>query len=58
VLESERQRRDFKAKLVQGQERLAGLARALGLRCRAIDTVVDPLDAVAALLGPGRGARG
>lgn len=56
VLEAERQQREFLSKLGLGQARLSQLARTLGLRCRTLDTTADPLDALVALLGPGKRA--
>lgn len=51
ALEAERQREAFRKVLGAGQQRLGELARSLGLSHRVIDTVVDPLDAVTALMG-------
>jgi hypothetical protein len=50
-LRGERQRHEFQQALGAGQQRLVGIAQSLGLRCRSIDTTVDPLDAVVTLLG-------
>lgn len=56
ILAGDRQRHDFQEALGAGQARLAALARALGVPHATIDTVADPLDAVAALLGGKRPA--
>jgi hypothetical protein len=56
VLQAERQRREFQRRLGRGQQQLGELARALGLRWRDIDTVLDPFDPVVDLLGK-HGAR-
>ena len=51
LLQSARQRSDFRRALGAGAARLAQLAESLGLRQASIDTVVDPFDAVAGLIG-------
>jgi uncharacterized protein (DUF58 family) len=51
VLQSARQRSDFRSALGSGAARLSGLAGALRLRHASIDTTADPFDAVAALIG-------
>jgi uncharacterized protein (DUF58 family) len=50
-LQGMRQRQEFQQALGAGQARLAAMAQTLGLRWRSIDTVVDPLEAITALLG-------
>lgn len=57
VLQSERQRADFLTAIGAGPARLNQMAKALGLRCSSIDTVADPIIAVAGLLGSARTAR-
>lgn len=56
LLHSERQRRDFQRALGAGPTRLRELAGSLGLRCRGIDTVADPCDAVVSVFGSTRTA--
>jgi hypothetical protein len=56
-LQSSRQRADFRQALGAGPRRLAELAGSLGLRHATIDTAVDPLDAVATLIGRKRSPR-
>lgn len=51
LLQSARQRSDFRRALGIGATRLAELAGSLGLRHASIDTAMDPFDAVAGLLG-------
>jgi len=51
ALQSERQRRDFQRAVGAGPAQLSELATSLGLRCSTIDTVADPFDAVAGVLG-------
>ena len=51
MLESARQRDDFRRTLGAGVTRLAGLASSLGLRSASIDTTADPFDAVSGLIG-------
>ncbi len=50
VLQSDRQRNDFRHALGAGPERLGQLARSLGLRWSSIDTTADAFDAVSGLL--------
>ncbi|WP_266157390.1 DUF58 domain-containing protein [Dyella silvatica] len=56
VLQAERQRSEFQRSLGAGQVRLSAMAQGLGLACRSIDTVADPLDAITALLGANKSA--
>ena len=51
LLQSARQRGDFRRALGAGATRLAGLASSLGLRTASIDTTADPFDAVSGLIG-------
>ena len=51
LLQSARQRSDFRRALGDGGVRLAALAGALGLRSATIDTTADPFDAVSGLIG-------
>ncbi len=51
LLQSARQRSDFRRALGVGAARLADLAGSLGLRHVSIDTTADPFDAVARLIG-------
>lgn len=50
TLRSSQQRDTFQQRLGAGQARLSALATSLGIPFRVIDTAVDPLDAVSALL--------
>lgn len=51
LLQSARQRSDFRSALGSGAKQLAGLAGSLGLRHATIDTTADPFDAVAGVIG-------
>ncbi|MEO6799672.1 MAG: DUF58 domain-containing protein [Rhodanobacter sp.] len=51
MLQSVRQRSDFRRALGTGAARLTGVAKSLGLRHAGIDTTADPFDAVAGLIG-------
>lgn len=51
LLQSARQRSDFRRALGSGATQLADLAKSLGLRHASIDTTTDPFDAIAGLLG-------
>lgn len=51
LLQSARQRSDFRRALGVGATRLADLAGSLRLRHASIDTTADPFDAVAGLIG-------
>ena len=57
LLQSARQRSDFRRALGAGATRLAGLAGSLGLRHASIDTTADPFEAVAGLIGRKRAPR-
>jgi hypothetical protein len=57
VLQSERQRSDFRALIGAGPARLEQMALSLNLRSSTIDTVADPLAAVTRLLGSTRSGR-
>jgi uncharacterized protein (DUF58 family) len=57
VLESARQRESFQQSLGAGQVRLVTMAQSLGIPYRIIDTSMDPLDAVSALLRDAGGKR-
>jgi uncharacterized protein (DUF58 family) len=57
LLQSERQRDDFRRALGAGPARLGELAKSLGLRCASIDTAADPLGAVTAVFGAARPGR-
>ena len=57
LLQSARQRSDFRRALGAGATRLAGLAGSLGLRHASIDTIADPFEAVAGLIGRKRAPR-
>jgi uncharacterized protein (DUF58 family) len=57
LLQSSRQRSDFRRALGSGARRLAGLAASLGLRHASIDTTADPFDAVAGVVGRRGGQR-
>lgn len=57
VLQSERQRSDFRALIGAGPARLEQMASSLNLRHGTIDTTADPLAAVTRLLGSTRSAR-
>jgi uncharacterized protein (DUF58 family) len=57
VLQSERQRSDFRRAIGAGPARLGEMAASLGLRWKSIDTVADPLVAVTSLLGSARSPR-
>ncbi len=57
VLQSERQRSDFRALIGAGPARLEQMASSLNLRSSTIDTTADPLAAVTRLLGSTRSAR-
>lgn len=56
-LQSQAQREAFQKSLGAGQARLAAMASSLGIPYRIIDTAVDPLDAIGALLRNGGGRR-
>ena len=51
VLDSARQRSDFRRALGRGAARLTSVAESLRLRQASIDTTADPYDAVAGLIG-------
>lgn len=51
LLQSARQRSDFRSALGSGAKQLAGLAGSLGLRHASIDTTADPFNAVAGVIG-------
>ena len=51
LLQSARQRSDFRRALGVGASRLVELAASLGLRHASIDTAADPFDAVVGLIG-------
>jgi uncharacterized protein (DUF58 family) len=55
VIQTERQQRSLLRRLGAGHARLETLARSAGVACRTVDTVGDPFEATAALLGA-RGA--
>jgi uncharacterized protein (DUF58 family) len=57
LLQSARQRSDFRRALGSGAVQLTGLAASLGLRHASIDTTVDPFDAVAGVIGRRGGRR-
>lgn len=57
TLESEHQRQTFQQRLGAGQAQLAQIAQSLGTPCRIIDTAIDPLEAVSALLRDAGGRR-
>ena len=57
ALQSTHQREAFQQHLGSGQARLAAMAQSLGIPCRVIDTVVDPLEATSALLRDAGGRR-
>lgn len=54
VLQSERQRSEFRNAIGAGVGRLSEMAASLGLRWSSVDTVADPVAAVTSLLGRGR----
>lgn len=51
LLQSARQRSEFRSALGSGARQLAGLAGSLGLRHASIDTTADPFDALAGVIG-------
>jgi uncharacterized protein (DUF58 family) len=57
TLQSEHQRKAFQQRLGAGQARLVQIAQSLGAPCKVIDTTVDPLEAVFALLRDAGGRR-
>jgi len=57
VLQSDRQREDFRQTLGAGPDRLGHLARSLGLRWSSIDTTADAFDAANSLLALRRASR-
>jgi uncharacterized protein (DUF58 family) len=57
VLQSDRQRESFQHSLGAGQVRLAAMAQSLGIPHRIIDTTVDPLESISALLRDAGGKR-
>ena len=57
VLQSERQRSDFREAIGAGHARLEQMASSLNLRTITIDTVADPVVAVTRLLGSARSGR-
>ncbi|MEO7052508.1 MAG: DUF58 domain-containing protein [Rhodanobacter sp.] len=57
LLQSARQRSDFRRALGSGAARLTGVAESLRLRHASIDTTADPYDAVAGLIGRTGGLR-
>jgi hypothetical protein len=57
LLQSDRQRDEFRRALGAGPERLGQLAQSLGLRWNSIDTAADAFDAIGGLLGARKSAR-
>jgi uncharacterized protein (DUF58 family) len=57
TLQSEQQRQSFQQRLGAGQARLVQMAQSIGVPCKIIDTVADPLEPVAALLRDAGGRR-
>lgn len=57
MLQSDRQRQEFQRALGAGPVRLEQLARSLGLPVSVIDTMADPLAAIAGLIGGARRQR-